>query len=71
MKIAKNIPIPEGGKGRPLVYPFGNMEIGDSVYVDGRKKASIQAACRGYGKRHNMRFTTRAEKSGLRVWRVE
>ncbi len=73
INIDKNISIPNDAntKGRGMIYPFPNMEIGDSFYADKKHKASAQAACRIYGLRHNMKFCTRKENTGIRIWRYE
>lgn len=69
------IPAPHGVATR-RVYPFREMEIGDSFLVpgDGDKRqlqARIGSAASYYGKRNNKRFVTRSVEGGVRVWRVE
>lgn len=73
IKIEKNIPIHEKGKGIgrcKTKYPFAQMEVGDSFFYVGKRMLVAQAACR-FGKRNSMRFTTREENDGVRCWRVE
>ena len=70
------IPPPNTTNGSRRIYPFREMEIGDSflVPVDGDKKlqqARIGSAASYYGKRNNKRFVTRTVDGGARVWRVE
>ena len=65
IKIDKNIPIPD-----KLVYPFDNLEIGDSFEVVG--KTTKQFASKVYitGKKLGKKFTMRASDAGVRVWRI-
>lgn len=74
--VDKNFPVPEnaGNKGRPAVYPWKEMEVGDSFFVPldmmnkVKKNKSINQL-RGqlantayrYGQRHQSRFATRKE----------
>lgn len=71
-EIDKNIPIPTVRRGGYLIYPFSEMEVGDSFFVDdlGKGTALRNAAC-NYARRHGKRFTVQAEKDGLRCWRIE
>lgn len=72
MKIEKGIPIPDGGRGRPKMYHFGEMEIGDSVFVEGQtSRGSAGGSARKYGHSNNKKFTCRTVDGGVRIWRVE
>ena len=67
-KIDKHIPAPAyDGLGRACKYPWDKMEIGDSVLVP---HAGAQRSAYGYGKRHSMKFRTRKDEGGFRVWRI-
>ena len=82
----KNIPLPPYGKTRPRAltichcfipnkYPFKEMEIGDSFFVDtdGSKKEIARAlnrlapACQ---RLKPLKFTVRTEGTGVRCWRI-
>ena len=69
MKIDKGVPLPK--KRIPNgSYPFKEMAIGDSFMVtDGLASARVLAI--HYGRRHGVKFTSRKEGDGLRVWRIE
>ncbi len=74
--IDKNIPItPKGGNaglGRPRIYPFHKMKRGDSFYVNGgATSSSISAAACGYAGKYGGKFSVRAEKEGVRCWRIK
>lgn len=66
--IEKNVPIPSGTGS--TVYPFCEMEVGDSFHWDGEKK-KLHYAASYYGKRHKKRFCCRPEGTGSRCWRTE
>lgn len=74
MNIDKNIPIPQsGGRVRPSLYPFAEMEIGDSVFFPdeprgSRSKPSIASA--QLGRYRGWKFSSRAMDGGVRIWRV-
>ena len=79
MKIEKNIPVPpvqkigRSGKkhgGNNRLYPFGEMEIGDSIFVDLSNWKKARDAAFQYGKRNNLKFTTRKTDCGVRIWRI-
>jgi hypothetical protein len=74
IKIQKNVPMPEwqDHRGRPRLYPWLTMEVGDSFVLEkamSREQASSYAAagCRRYSPR---RFRTAFHKGEWRVWRV-
>lgn len=73
IEIEKNIPIPPARIGRFPIYPFAEMEIGDSILVKGdwKKLDSAKVAARAYGKRHGVRFRTMQVDTGVRLWRIE
>ncbi len=72
MKIEKDIPIPKGeGRGRKPHYPFGCMEVGDSVFFEGKNTGSKEyVAANALGAYHGKKFSGRTVDGGLRVWRV-
>jgi len=74
------IPAPKRGRGRPPKYPWAEMEIGDSFFVEAQEGRSIEnqqrslsASGRSYGVRKHvgMKFRTRTVEGGVRVWRIE
>jgi hypothetical protein len=77
IKVEKDYPIPgvlrrTGKKGRPNIYPFFKMEVGDSFFAEGQSYDNgARGAARAYGRLNNMKFSCRKEKGGIRIWRVE
>lgn len=70
MKIDKNIPMPGHGKGSS-VYPFSEMEVGDSFEVALGNQSKVSAAISKYHKDHEgTRFTLRKYNGGYRCWRL-
>ena len=69
INIQKNIPIPPEKKRN--VYPYKNMEIGESFFVPTGK---IQIVCNANyrtGKQLGKKFIARKENEGVRVWRTK
>lgn len=68
-KIEKGIPLAARSRGREKIYPFSDMEIGDSFLTENKKvgRAAIQ-----FTKRRNngWKFATRNEGNGVRIWRI-
>ena len=64
--LDKDVPLPEARKR----YPYKEMEIGDSFFVEG---GGIQNICnQNYrtGKKLGRSFIARKEEGGVRVWRT-
>lgn len=78
MKIEKNVSMPSFkryGDGRPMKYPFPEMEVGDSILVEPakRKKSTSPgvASARKWGKKHGVVFIARKQECGnMRIWRI-
>ena len=73
--IEKNIPVPN--KYYSSQYPFNQLEVGDSILIEPENvKESIKLYNRIksyssiWGKRHNKTLRIRAQKEGIRVWRI-
>jgi hypothetical protein len=73
-QIESGIPIPTSMHGRPLTYPFQDIEVGQSMWVEGTGPLSVGSrmvtAARAYGNRHNMKFCVRTIDGGHRIWRI-
>jgi hypothetical protein len=65
--IEKAVPLPRVA-GRQPIYPFGEMEIGDSFVAAGQPR--VRAAAYIFGRNHNKRFASRVTPDGIRVWRI-
>lgn len=82
-QIAKGVPLPaRRGGGMPAVYPFSEMEVGDSFDAPrdmGTRGAgdvrqnTVSSCARVFAKRHNpaAKFTVRlVDDNTVRCWRV-
>ena len=73
MKIDKNVPIPPLGQviDNKTKYPFREMEVGDSFFVDGEVDSRrAKAAAKMMTKRSRLVLRTQKENNGVRIWRV-
>ena len=77
IKIDKGVPIPPkpGMPGAPKKYPFWDMEVGDSFFVEckpeeSRAKEKSLYAC-GWRVFGAGALATRSVEGGVRVWRIK
>ena len=71
--VAIPTPLRRAG-GMPLRYPWPEMKVTNSVLIrcepdDKSKINAARSAAASYGKKHDMKFTTRLVDGGLRIWR--
>lgn len=73
IRIDKKIAIPtiKPSTGRPLIYPWLEMGVGDSFLVSGVKPQSIRIQASMAGMRYHRKFTCREMDKGIRVWRIK
>lgn len=81
-QIDKGLPIPKISTGRPRIYPFPQMEVGDSFAVpitdeilSGQNKSArlLSSAATAYARKYGGRFSVQFDRSNkiMRCWRVE
>lgn len=68
MTIDSNIPIPE--KQKKSKYPLLDMNVGES-FLSNNSYNAIQSACSRVKKDTGMKFMTRKDEGGIRVWRIK
>lgn len=71
--VDKGIPVPAKAAGRPSVYPFATMEIGDSFFVPGDSRKLVNSLARTahyHAQKSGKKFATRMADGGARVWRI-
>jgi hypothetical protein len=70
----KNAVMPVSKKGRPRVYPFQDMEVGDCFTItdasDPRTDGRVRASACNYGKRASKKFSVNRVDECLHVRRV-
>ena len=57
-------------KPRAYVYPYNDMELGDSFFVPNGKMPTVNAANYRAFKRLGWKFSARKQSDGIRVWRT-
>jgi hypothetical protein len=67
--IEKHIPVPTARR-RGTIYPWNNMEVGDSFFVPNRDPQSFKNISRKYGKRFSARNWQEGTVKGSRIWRT-
>jgi len=69
-KIEKGIPLPKAG--RQTKWPFVDMAVGDSVFIEGQgSDGNAYAAARKLKKRYGREFIAKAINGGVRIWRIK
>ena len=77
IRVEKGIPVGHVGPGRPAIYPFHQLGVGESFlfppHVDIKlARANASAAVpRLFGKNSGVRFLCKETTRGVRCWRVE
>jgi hypothetical protein len=69
MKIETDIPVPMTTRNRK--YPFLDMKVGESIWFDEPVNGRAYRSALSTGTRHGLKFVTRREHSGIRIWRSE
>lgn len=72
--VEKNIPIPPSAKreNAKRKYPFNEMEIGDSFWVDTENRNKVRIAAFNEGTRKKKLFKVTKDMQGeVRCWRLE
>jgi len=67
-KIQKNVKVPGGTSSNRIVYPFGQMNVGDSFWCE---RYQVRSSAAQYGRRHGMVFSVRIDGDGFRCWRTK
>jgi hypothetical protein len=68
-EIEHNIPIP-APKTR-VVYPFSEMQVGDSFAIPQDRADRVRVAAINWGRNHGKKFRVRKNGTSARCWRVE
>ena len=71
--IESGLPVPEKKKprGRPRKYPFPQMKVGDSIYLEGAvRRGTEHRAAKKYAQDNDIVIATRVVPGGIRIWRI-
>jgi hypothetical protein len=73
MLIEKNVPVPSSTaqRGRPAVYPFKQMHVGDSFVVPKDRATALRCRVGKAAQQYGIKLVTRKQPDGsLRCWRI-
>jgi hypothetical protein len=72
LKVEKGVPVPqkESGAGRKALYPWRNMNVGDSFFVPGKTVYQFTGHLSSAKQATGFTFTQRRVDGGVRVWRI-
>lgn len=65
VEIQSNIPVPIRKQGTQ--WPFAQMNVGDSFLAN----QSARVASFVWAKKYNVKFASKRENGGVRIWRIE
>ena len=65
------IPAERQPRTRRSKYPWAQLEVGQSFFVDGALLRSKSSTASHAGRRSQKKFLVRAADGGVRVWRLE
>jgi hypothetical protein len=68
-EIEKDVQL--SNKPRSYIYPYKDMDVGDSFFIPNGKLGTINAANYRAYKRLGRKFAARTIDGGIRVWRTE
>jgi len=70
IEIDDGVPIPKAATNKPK-YPWREMGVGTSFFIDSRSKKSAIAALHAINRSDkSKRFISRSVDGGVRIWRV-
>jgi hypothetical protein len=70
IKIEKGIPLLDRIRGRRDRYPYKQMKVGDSFFVQNMNSKSLCSVSNYAAKHLGYKFIHRATNQGTRCWRV-
>lgn len=72
LEVESTVNIPQGtGRGRPSVYPFERMDVGDSFLVPSDRGMKARLAASAWKRNHSgWDYTSRQDVDGVRIWRT-
>jgi hypothetical protein len=67
--VEKNVPLPKLRTRN--IYPYEQMEVGDSFFLENAHMPTVSNNNNQRGKKLGMKFIARKEGNGARIWRIE
>lgn len=68
--VEAGVPAPPRQSTQHRRYPFIEMQVGESVFVEGAKPNSLRGSLQYAAMKTGFKFVNRAESGGVRVWRT-
>lgn len=68
IRIERDVPLPPARNKR--LYPYPQLEIGDSFFVSEGKQSEIATQAWRWSRKLGRKFETRTRPGGVRVWRT-
>lgn len=69
--VSDLLPPSRKASGRPAVYPWNTLAVGDSFWVPAEIRAKTQIAASAWKSRHpGWDYVSRREGAGSRIWRT-
>jgi hypothetical protein len=65
------IPAERQPRKRRAKYPWNELNVGQSFFVDGAKLRSMSSTASHAGRRLSRKFVVRNAEHGVRVWRLD
>jgi hypothetical protein len=70
IKVEKGVPFTRYQHIARGVYPFAEMDVGDSFFAPGVSATQMGSRCAYQKLKYQKRFSIRAVDGGVRVWRL-
>lgn len=75
IEIENGVPVPEkyvhSGPGRPRIYPFSTMQVGDSFALPADRANVVRFSASQWKRRHpGWDYTSRVDGGVIRIWRT-
>ncbi len=72
-EIQENVELSKSNRGRPVVYPWADMKVGNSFLAEGSSTKDCKAyhAAKSFERGRGIKFTGETEEGGVRIFRVE
>lgn len=71
-RIEKGVPVPARGARGEHLFPFLDLEIGDSFVAPAELAKKARSAACSFARREGVRLTCRSQPDGsVRIWRVK
>ncbi len=71
MEVVRGVPYRDGRSRRRSLYPWNEMEVGDSFFVVGKTQNNLATTSRYHTAITGKIYSAAKEGVGVRVWRIK